>query len=86
MRINTLHKLCALNDKHRGKYHLRLYNAKAGKWETVVIDDYVPCKKGKPMFTKPKGNEMWVLLLEKAFAKYVGNYADLEGGMVENLL
>lgn len=64
-----------------GKYHMRLYNAKADKWETVVIDDYVPCKNKKPMFTKPKGNEMWVLLLEKAFAKYVGDYADLEGGM-----
>jgi calpain-15 len=47
----------------------------------VTIDDYVPCVDDKPIFTKPKGNEMWVLLLEKAFAKLVGSYAELEGGL-----
>lgn len=47
----------------------------------VTIDDYIPCKGGKPLFTSPKGNEMWVLLLEKAFAKLVGGYNKLEGGL-----
>ena len=64
-----------------GKYHIKLYNGKEQKWETVVIDDFVPCKNKKPIFTKPRGNEMWVLLLEKAFAKLVGSYSGLEGGM-----
>ena len=40
----------------------------------------MPCKNKRPLFTKPKGNEMWVLLLEKAFAKLIGTYAALEGG------
>jgi len=47
----------------------------------VTIDDYIPCKDGKPLFTSPKGNEMWVLLLEKAFAKVVGGYSKLDGGL-----
>ena len=42
----------------------------------LQVDDAFPCKKGtcKPMFTDPNGTEMWVMVLEKAFAKFVGSY------------
>lgn len=44
------------------------------QWERIIIDDYIPCKKGTktPKFATPNGRELWVLLLEKAFAKFCG--------------
>lgn len=49
----------------------------------VVIDDYIPFKKNKnktPAFTHSKGNEYWVLLAEKAYAKVHGCYDRLRSG------
>jgi len=66
----------------RGRYELTLYDGAKKKWCTVVIDDRIPCRKGtkEPVFCKPAGRELWVLLLEKAFAKFVGGYHNLSGG------
>eukprot|EP00971_Amphidinium_carterae_P061240 1212454-Amphidinium_carterae.1 len=33
-----------------------------------------------PHFAQPQGDEMWPVLLEKAFAKFVGSYAYVAGG------
>jgi len=46
-----------------------------GEWVWVEIDDYIPCHKGTkdPKFAQPNGNELWVMLLEKAFAKFCGS-------------
>jgi hypothetical protein len=48
---------------------------------TVVVDDIVPfTKEGEPHFAKPTaGKGLWVMLLEKAFAKYTGSYIALKG-------
>jgi len=46
---------------------------KNGESIEVVIDDKFPCDKfRKPAFSKANGNELWVMILEKAFAKYNG--------------
>ena len=55
----------------------------SGIWQLVLIDDYIPCygNYGKnPAFTSSNGNELWVILLEKAWAKLNGNYAKAIGG------
>jgi calpain-15 len=47
----------------------------------VTVDDYFPCTpRGGPMFSRANENEMWVLLIEKAYAKLHGNYFTLRGG------
>ena len=34
------------------------------------------------MFAQCKDNEIWPLILEKAFAKFVGDYSKLKGGSI----
>ena len=54
-----------------------------GIWKLVLVDDYLPCygSWGKNFsFTSTNGNELWVILLEKAWAKLNGCYAKVIGG------
>jgi len=63
-----------------GVYFLRF--CKDGEWVTVAVDDYFPCfPMGEPMFSRAHGAELWVLLLEKAYAKLFGNYYALRAGI-----
>lgn len=67
-----------VNDQ--GMYRINIFNPVAQKWESVVVDDFVPLgPDGLPLMAKPQGNEMWVLLLEKAFAKWFGSYVQIQG-------
>jgi len=72
----------------RGKYHFRLWNQvkmKTGtEWVDIVVDDLIPChpRTTNPKFAKCNSNEMWAMLLEKAFAKMYGSYSALEGGVM----
>ena len=62
-----------------GIYRLRI--CKNGEWTLVTVDDYIPCYyNAGPMFAHSNGNELWVLLLEKAYAKLHGNYIALKSG------
>ena len=62
-----------------GIYRIRL--CKNGEWQTVSVDDYFPCAPfDTPIFSRSHGNELWVLLVEKAYAKLHGNYLLLKGG------
>ncbi|KAL5708598.1 Calpain-type cysteine protease dek1 [Ranunculus cassubicifolius] len=59
-----------------------------GEWVPVVVDDWIPCESpGKPAFaTSRNKNEIWVSILEKAYAKLHGSYEALEGGLVQDAL
>ena len=53
-----------------------------------MIDDYIPVFSGtlRPVFTKPKNHEAWVMLLEKAWAKLKGNYGATSVGFPHEVL
>jgi len=68
-----------------GKYVIKLYDASLKRWIEVTIDDRIPCKKINslkpiPLYSRMHDNEIYVLLLEKAFAKMSGSYENLNGG------
>lgn len=54
----------------------------------MVVDDYVPVnEEGEPLFAKPAGGrEIWVMLLEKCWAKLNGTYGDIVGGLPNEVL
>ena len=53
-----------------------------GNLTPVIVDDYIPCKAdGTPAFGTGREGEIWVSILEKAWAKLHGSYARMEGGL-----
>jgi calpain-15 len=66
------------NDKYsaQGVYQVKL--CICGEWLTVTIDDLFPCiPQCNPLVSKSPGNELWVLILEKALAKVYDSYYSL---------
>ena len=62
-----------------GFYQIKLY--KNGRWRVVTIDDFVPMKFRQIRFGKCSDkSEVWVPLLEKAFAKLNGSYEACASG------
>eukprot|EP00614_Pseudopedinella_elastica_P017189 CAMPEP_0172646344 /NCGR_PEP_ID=MMETSP1068-20121228/240191_1 /TAXON_ID=35684 /ORGANISM="Pseudopedinella elastica, Strain CCMP716" /LENGTH=866 /DNA_ID=CAMNT_0013460601 /DNA_START=1 /DNA_END=2601 /DNA_ORIENTATION=- len=68
------------HESAEGIYEVRAY--KQGMPVTILIDDYFPCDPvtGKLAYSKTNGNEIWVALLEKAWAKLHGSYEQIESG------
>ena len=52
------------------------------KISKIYLDDYFPynTRKNKPIFCKPYNNEIWLMLLEKAWAKIKGSYYNMDNG------
>jgi hypothetical protein len=65
----------------RGKYTFRLWDPISSQFVRISIDDYIPVDdSGQPIFVTPHGNEIWVMLLEKVMAKFMGSYGQIEAG------
>jgi hypothetical protein len=63
-----------------GVYAMKLYIN--GLTPTIVVDDFIPFHNEslKPAFSKARGPELWVMLLEKAWAKINGSYENTIAG------
>jgi calpain-15 len=55
---------------------------KNGLKTRVTLDTYFPVNENdRPCFSRANGSELWVLILEKAWAKLHGSYERIIGGM-----
>ena len=74
----------------QGVYGLRFF--KNGKVANVTVDDWLPIQQYGPqhidtLFAKPKdAKAIWVMLIEKAFAKLHHSYQNIEGGWIDDAL
>jgi calpain-15 len=67
-----------------GMYGIRF--CKSGYWQDIIIDENLPCLYDAPVFGQGNKNELWVLLLEKAWAKLHGSYYRIEAGSSEKVM
>jgi hypothetical protein len=63
-----------------GKYTINIYDPLNDQWAPIEVDDRIPCKNERPIGGRPKGNELWVLLYEKAVSQFAGSYTALGHG------
>ena len=86
----------SVSDRIKGLFITKKYNPNGvykirffvnGEEVIVTIDDYIPCDKDKvPLFARNQGDELWVMLLEKAYAKLHFKYWNLNDGYLSNSL
>lgn len=59
-----------------------------GIWEEILLDDYIPCQpvSKNPAFNTSKQGELWVMLLEKAWAKVHDGYLNISAGLTREAL
>jgi calpain-15 len=60
-----------------------VFLCESGEWINITVDDYLPTsvETGKPAFSHPKSKEIWVPIIEKAFAKLYGSYYSIVAGL-----
>ena len=85
-------------DRIRARFYTQIVN-KAGIFlvgifvggvETpIIIDDFLPTlttlERFEPYFARSREPELWISLLEKAWAKYLGSYIKIKAGLSRNV-
>ena len=54
-----------------------------GIWQDIVVDDYLPCSNGRPIYGHTQSGALWVALIEKAWAKLCGSYQAIVMGTAD---
>ncbi|CAD8127631.1 unnamed protein product [Paramecium sonneborni] len=57
-----------------------------GEWKVIGMDDYIPTWYDQAAFTRGKDEEIWVMVIEKAWAKVFGSYENIEAGYPTEVL
>ena len=73
--------------RHKGIYVFRFF--KEENWRYVIIDKRIPIYDGAKEYIYSHctdGSELWVPLIEKAYAKMFGCYYSLVGGFIDEAL
>ena len=91
--FSAVGSLCAYPDFFNKLFHIKqkssehvygVYLYLNGKWKLVLVDDYFPCISNSNtkefFFSCSFQNELWVSILEKAWAKVNGCYANIGCG------
>ncbi|XP_059044681.1 calpain-13 [Mustela lutreola] len=76
----------SFSHQYAGIFRFRFWQC--GQWVEVVVDDRLPVLKTEYLFVRPRSNnqEFWPCLLEKAYAKFHGSYANLHYGFLPDAL
>ena len=95
--ISAIKSLSSMQSVIQDKFRTTTYNAIGyyeivlfidGQWQIVIVDDNIPYNKQKNnyAFAYSKDNSIWVMLLEKAWAKINGGYTNtIHGNCVDPL-
>ena len=51
-----------------------------GEKQQCVVDNFFPCRNQKPVFARNHGKELWVMILEKVWAKLHKSYEAISAG------
>ena len=76
-RVRKLFVTDQINDK--GIYGVVFCDA--GHKQLICVDDHYVSRQGRAIFSQNKEPEMWVMVLEKAWAKLCGSYEESEMGL-----